>query len=131
MGDDQKNPDKVRAAQARSEALTPNERSEIARKAALARWDPEVPVAERRAVVKIGGIDVQCYVLKDGRRLLHKRGMATVLGMKSTGGNAFMKVMSRKGIRSKFAPELAECIANPIVIKESESDPRIAHCYEH
>ena len=71
---------------------------------------------------------LDAYVLEDGRRLLHKRGMARGLGLKSDGGNAFMKTISRPAIGSKMSPDLWRKIENPIVFKPLGGDP--AHGYE-
>lgn len=119
----------------RAKALSKEERSAIAKKAAEARWakisDPnQVAVATNSGTLQIGDIDLECFVLKDRRRLFHKRGIARALGLKSTGGNAFMKTMTRKGIGSVFPTELNEKIKNPIFFQLSDSDPRLADGYE-
>ena len=54
--------------------------------------------------------------------------MAKALGLKSAGGNAFMKTISRKGIGSNISPELREKILNPINFKPLTQD--LAHGYE-
>src|ERR1700735_3778375 len=67
---------------ARAESLTPERRSEIARNAALTRFgktplaDGELPKAIGEAVLHIGDVALECYVLQDKRRLFHKRGLA-------------------------------------------------------
>jgi P63C domain len=117
---------------ARAKLLSPEERSRIAQQGALARWkkpDPlKIPEADYQGELEIGDVALDVYVLKDGRRLIHKRGMARGLGMKSEGGNAFMKTISRKGIGSAISQELWEKIRNPIVFKPLNGDP--AHGYE-
>src|SRR5687767_7636775 len=90
---------------ARAEKLTTEQRREIALRAAEARWarvnDPNhLPEADTAGVLTIGDVDLDVYVLLDRRRVIAKRAMATVLGLKSEGGNAFMRTMSRDGIRS-------------------------------
>ena len=75
---------------ARAEALTPQQRSEIARKAAAARWN-EAPVqATHEGVLTIAGAEITCYVLEDGSRLISTRGIMKALkrtwrGRKYTG----------------------------------------------
>jgi hypothetical protein len=49
--------------------------------------------------------------------------MAKALGMKSEGGNAFMKTISRKGLGSEISQELQEKIDNPLVFKPLSGDP--------
>jgi len=116
---------------ARAASLSQEERSEIAQKAALVRWknaEQGMPEAEREGKLKIGDVVLDCYHLKDGRRLFHKRALARALGLKSTGGNAFMKTMGRKGIGSVMPDEMREKIDNPIIFKPLGGDP--AHGYE-
>lgn len=91
--------------------------------------DPdEMMIATHLGILPIGGLQLECYVLEDGRRVFHKRGMAKALGLKSEGGNAFMKTLSRKGLGSEIDEKLWEKIDNPIVFKSLGSDP--AHGYE-
>src|SRR5690349_21000660 len=113
-----------KGGKARADNLTRAQRSEIARLGALAKWkkaefDPnEIPEASHQGKLAIGDVELDVYVLeKSGRRLIHKRGMARAMGLKSTGGNAFMKTISRKGVGSKIGPELWQKIENPIVFK--------------
>jgi len=119
---------------ARAEVLSPERRSEIARKAALTRFgkaplpDGELPKALGEGVLRIGDIDLECYVLQDRRRVFHKRGMAKALRMRSGGGNVFMRTLNRKGLGSVIPANLREKFDNPIVFKPLNGDP--AHGYE-
>jgi len=88
----------------------------------------EMLIATHLGILPIGGLQLECYVLEDGRRVFHKRGMAKALGLKSEGGNAFMKTLSRKGLGSELDENLWDKINNPIVFKALGSDP--AHGYE-
>ncbi|MGI1663430.1 P63C domain-containing protein [Palleronia sp. KMU-117] len=122
--------------EARAKALDPQKRAEIARKAAAARWEgkddvpdqTELPVATHQGSVNLGGLALDCYVLADGRRVFHKRGMARALGMRSAGGNAFVKTIQRKGLSSQIDRELAEKIDNPFYFRALNGD--IAHGYD-
>ena len=121
---------------ARAAKMTPKERSEIARKAALARHHPPVPnltptdliKATHQGQMTIGDLSLDCYVLEDGRRVFHKRGMARAMGLKSAGGNAFMKTMQGKGLGSILPEKLKEKIDNPLIFKPLGRD--LAHGYE-
>lgn len=42
--------------------------------------------ATHRGILPIGGLQLECYVLEDGKRVFHKRGMAKAMGLKSEGG---------------------------------------------
>lgn len=112
---------------ARAERLTAAERRDIAVRANRARWakvaDPtRLPEAESDGKLLIGDVEVDVYRLTDGRRVISKRAMATVLGLKSEGGNAFMRTLSRSGIRSGFPPDLLHRLENPISFKPLTGD---------
>lgn len=118
---------------ARAKSLSPEERTDIAKRAAAARWGlPEdrglLPEANSQGVLPIGDIKVDCYVLKDGRRLIHKRAMARALGLKSEGGNALMKTLGGKTLSPLMPASVRDKIDNPIVFTPLSGDP--AHGYE-
>lgn len=79
-------------AVARAKALTPGKRSEIAAKAAAARWSKaDLPVAEYGSSdrpLRILEAEIPCYVLSDGTRVLTQEGFLTALGRakKAKGG---------------------------------------------
>ena len=116
---------------ARARSLSPNERRSIARKAAIARWKTEegaVPTAVNQGSLQIGEVTFDCYVLADRRRLINKRAMAKALGMKSGGGNVFMRAMSRKGLGSAIPEGLKEKLLSPVVF--NSTDGKETHGYE-
>lgn len=88
----------------------------------------QLPKATHQGAMQVGSLDLECYVLEDGRRVFHKRGMAKALGMKSGGGNVFMRAMQRKGLGSELDTSLREKIDNPINFKPLTQD--LAHGYE-
>ncbi|MFA5964643.1 MAG: P63C domain-containing protein [Sphingomonas sp.] len=109
----------VRGGLARAEKLTTEERREIAQKAANARWDrikalDQIPSAETAGLLKIGDVELEVYVLGDKRRVISKRAMAKALRLKSQGGNAFMRTMTRKSLSSVVNEVLWNKIENPI-----------------
>ena len=65
---------------ARRDALTPEQRKDIARKAADARWGAEVPQASHDGVVKIGNKEMYAAVLPNGKRLLSQGQFLQALG---------------------------------------------------
>jgi hypothetical protein len=101
---------KARGGRARAEALTPEERSEISRKAAIARWskeeppheidvdtvdppeeeieaEPTMPIARWRGTLNIIGMEVPCYVLDNGARVIGRTSATEVLSGIKGGGN--------------------------------------------
>jgi hypothetical protein len=111
-------------------SLTPNERRALAKRAAMARWKRvgEVAEASHQGSLMIGDISLDVYVLDDGRRLFHKRVMGKALGLRSEGGNAFMKTISSKSISSAISEELWGKIKKPVIFRAFNGD--LAHGYE-
>ena len=89
-----------KGGKARAEILSPSELSAAGKRAAIARWGYRggMPEASHEGVLPIGDGELEVYVLEDGRRLFAKRGIARALGLKSKGGNAFMKTLSGKNL---------------------------------
>ena len=100
----------------RARKLSPDARSEIAKKAAAARWGKSLE-AETDGILKIGEVELDVYVLNDKRRVINKKAMARALGLKSEGGSAFLRSMSRPKIQPAISDTLRERIANPIIFK--------------
>jgi len=110
---------------ARANALTREQRREIARKAAITRWQREgytVPVQATYGAperpLRIGTIEIPCYVLVDGRRVLAQRGLQTSVGMSRSGGKPgarrlaqFLATLGAKGLDVN---DLIARINNPI-----------------
>ena len=112
---------------ARARNLTSDQRREIALQAARARWERvgdkgELPVTSHRGPLRIGDIEVEAFRLRDGRRVISKKGMATALTLKSTGGNAFLRSMTRPGVRSEIDENLWSRIENPISFRIIDPD---------
>jgi hypothetical protein len=111
-----KDESKVIGAIARANALSPERKKEIAKKAALARWGEKPLQAIRRGnFQKDFGIDVDCYVLDDAHKtaVVSQRGMGAALGL-VVGGNAFPRFISRRSLAPFVGAELREKIENPI-----------------
>ena len=128
---------KAKGGHARAESLSPNERRQIARKAAIARWSSTdrsgIPVAEYEGILElVPGVILECYVWKEkGRpkRAFSKTGLGKNLGMKSGGGNVFMRTMGRKGLRSEISVELRQKLDNPLILQTKSEYP--IHTYDH
>lgn len=63
--------------------MTPEQRSERARKAAAARWadvEAEVPEARFAGVIRVGDVEVPCAVLDDERRVITQLGFLRAIG---------------------------------------------------
>jgi hypothetical protein len=125
---------------ARAEKLSAPERKRQAREAARSRWeavrkaaielkDPKrIPEALCEGLLEIGTVQIECYVLDSMKRVIHKRGMAKALGMKSGGGNVFMRAMQRKGLGSEISEDLRFKLDNPLLFKTLTLD--LGHGYD-
>lgn len=78
-----------KGGRARAKALSAKKRSEIARLAVEARWEkagkPPVPRATHAGTIEIGGREIACAVLKDGRRVLTQETFLTAIGRSKKG----------------------------------------------
>jgi P63C domain len=112
---------------ARAKALTSEQRQAIARAAVEARWRKagkliEMPIATHGSPdrpLRIGDLEIPCYVLSDGRRVLVQRGMLASLDMKQGtagrgGGDRLAKFVATKSLAPFVSKELADMIKNPI-----------------
>ncbi len=75
---------------ARAESLSSDERREIARQAAIARWGDRpdrLPRETHDGIIKVLDIEIPCGVLEDGTRIFSTRGVNRVLGSTTTGAS--------------------------------------------
>lgn len=73
---------------ARAEALTAEQRSEIAKSAAKARWNlPKAICGAPDRPMKIGNIEIPCYVIEGEKRVLVQRAIVSAMGM-ARGGSS-------------------------------------------
>jgi len=73
-------PARAAGGTARAAALSGDERREIARKAAKARWARHLPRATHEGVIRFGAIEIEVAVLDDGQRLVTQKGFMVGLG---------------------------------------------------
>ncbi len=125
---DEKNEDskpskgKAAGGKARAKALTSEQRSEIARKAALAKAEIKMlPKATHGSLdhpLQIGDIKIPCYVLEDGTRVLSQRGLIAGLGMSrgnaAGGGDRMVSFLDSKGLKPFVSGDLASAIKAPV-----------------
>jgi hypothetical protein len=112
----------AKGGRARAERMSPEQRAENARVAAMGRWDPSLPKAVSGGVetpIKIAGIEVPCYVLDDDRRVIATSGMLDTLqlargGSMIRGMNRLELFVSRERIKPFISNELLERIRNPV-----------------
>lgn len=114
---------------ARAASLSAEDRKEIAAAGAQARWAKADPSRESlpKAIcgsndkpLKIGEIELACYVLNDERRVLTLTGMTHALAMAIGGSmikgmNRLELFISRERIKPFISKELSDCIHSPII----------------
>ena len=61
-------------------------RAERSRKGAISRWHEPIPKATHTGILKIGGQEIQCDVLEDGRRVLRQKTFLAAIGRGKVGG---------------------------------------------
>lgn len=94
---------------ARAAKLTPERKQEIAMIAVKAKAAKKLlPIATHGSTdhpLRIGGIEIPCYVLEDGRRVLTMRGLQQSLGFSTGGGKdgarkipTFLNKLGEKGL---------------------------------
>jgi len=104
---------------ARKAALSPQERSAIAVAAAEARWNASLPKAPNQGVLNIGNLQIPCFVLETGQRVLSQGGMVAALGMKfgtnpKLGADRLSNFLAGKLIKPFVSESLAALIQNPL-----------------
>lgn len=106
---------------ARAQKLTPEERSEIARRAAEARWAGESPETRRTrhtGALVIGETVLECAVLDDGTRVIAQGTMLEALGRAKSMGRRgdVAPFISASNLREMASPDLIEQL-EPITYK--------------
>lgn len=121
---------------ARAESLSGPRRSEIAKRAAEARWSEDVTKATHGAPdhpLRIGDIEIPCYVLEDERRVLQQTHVIRALNMShggsySTGGDRLAKFAAQGRLKEFVSNELLDRTANPIRFRTPQGS--LAYGYE-
>lgn len=109
---------------ARAAKIGTEERRRIASEAARARWAdaaslPRATHGSAEKPLRIGDVDLPCYVLEDGRRVLSLGGMVKALGMSIGGagsgeGDRLGKFATGKAISPFFSSDLISRMAEPV-----------------
>ncbi|MBB5443679.1 MULTISPECIES: P63C domain-containing protein [unclassified Paraburkholderia] len=108
---------RAKGGKAAAAKLTPEQRKERAKKAVAAREaKKELPKATHGSAdhpLRIGDVEIPCYVLEDGTRVLSQRGLIAGLGMGS-GADRLPSFFSGKAVSPYTNKQLTAAIRNPI-----------------
>jgi hypothetical protein len=103
----------AKGGKARAAKLTPEQRHESAKAAALARWSGDLPRATHMGFLHIASMNIPCFVLKDGRRVISGRGMTTAIGMRGR-GQGITRITTHTTLKPFISDELRLAIETPI-----------------
>jgi len=139
----------VKGGLARSAGMTPEERRELARQGAAARWNRGVTEGGEEGIqqatfgtpdrpLKLGGTEIPCYVVEqaDGKvlRLVVMAGMLKALNISLGGssgrlsGSRLSRFVASKALKPFVNEELVEKVNNPILFRTPSGG--IAYGYE-
>ncbi|QNU44402.1 hypothetical protein IDH70_05055 [Mixta calida] len=137
MADDKKEPKgKAKGGVARAKSLTKEQRSEIAKKGAAARWSGKPLKAIRKGnFMDEFGIDAECYVLDDAEKtvVVSKTGLAKLLGIGEHGRDVD-RFLNTNYMADFVDPFLLEKVQKPLIFQWRGSVPNSvmdeAHGYD-
>jgi hypothetical protein len=69
-----------KGGKARAKALSSEQRSAIATRAAMSRWQKDLPRASHEGVLKLGSVEIPCAVIDGRQRLITQSGFMVALG---------------------------------------------------
>lgn len=75
----------------RMNQLSPDEKSELSKKAYQERINPSIPKATHTGILKIGDMEIECAVLSDGRRVISAKSIMRVMGRGRPSGEDIKK----------------------------------------
>lgn len=127
---------KAKSGKARAAVLSPERRKEIAKEGARARWSEPILKATHGSPdrpIKIGNMEIPCYVLEGGKRVLVQGAVLISLDMKQGtagrgDGDRITKFLSTKAIKPFADKYLADVIIQPIKFRVPTGG--LAHGYE-
>jgi hypothetical protein len=94
---------------------------------------PQATHGSKDSPLRIGGIEIPCYVLPGDQRVLYQRAMVKALGMSrgsssTSGGDRLAKFIAGKALAPYVSPELLQVTTNPIKFKTTTG--QIAYGYD-
>lgn len=108
--------DRSKGGKARAAKLTPERRSEIARKAAAARHKRPTLKATHEGLLKISDLEIPCYVLEDGTRVLSQRGINKAFGRPEGGAQKMPRFLSLNVLKPFISKDLTSRVSSHILV---------------
>ena len=129
-----------KGGKARAKSMTKEQLSESAKKAANARWEksetavklPQATFGSPDRPLRIGNLEIPCYVLDNGKRVITQAGVLTAFSMSQGtatkgGGDRIANFVNTKSINPHASSILRDMIMNPINFRAAGS---LAYGYE-
>jgi hypothetical protein len=118
----------IKGGRARAEVLSPDERTEIAKRGAAARWG-NVPSelagthpSSHPGELKVGNLAIPVFVLDDETRVISGRGFTAALGMKGR-GQGMARILTHKRLQPFISNDLVLAIEKPLVFRRTNGLP--------
>jgi hypothetical protein len=124
---------KAQGGIARALKLSSDERKAIAKKAAQERWSGEILKATHGSPdrpLKIGDLEIPCYVLSNGMRVLSGRGMQSALALGQRHGAILKDFIGRNSLNDYINNDLAMALSAPVKFWRPGRGGKTASGYE-
>lgn len=122
---------RAKGGKARMGAMSPDERRKQAKAAAKARWDGQAALKATHGSpehpLRIGDIEIDCYVLEDGTRVVSQRSLIRAMGTTRGGarsdgeaervGAEIPRFAAQLWLKPYISNELSVALSNPIRFK--------------
>lgn len=117
---------KAKGGKARASRLSPEQRSAIARKASAARWNntlAEAVCGSADTPLRIGDVEIECYVLQDGTRVITQASMLQAIGrhrkanVRAEGGAVRTPAILQGKAISRFITDDIRQLGQPIIFR--------------
>lgn len=73
----------------------------------------KLPKATHKGILKVADVEIPCFVLEDGRRVISGRGMTSAIGMKGR-GQGIARIAELKALKALQNNALPMAILSPI-----------------
>lgn len=117
-------PNRRAGGDARAKKLTAEQRKDIARKGAAAKWN--TPRASHEGTLNIGGWrNIPCWVLEDERRIISQKSFMEIIGLRSSVktpiGERVSQILDPRNLKSDSVSAFIQTVEDPIKFLSTDS----------
>lgn len=109
---------RAKGGKAAAEKMTPEQRKARAKKAVAAREAkrdfPKATHGSADHPLRVGDVEIGCYVLEDGTRVVTQAGLASAVGMHAEGGSRITRFFGSKAMEPFVGKALSSGLDSPI-----------------